>query len=349
MNPNNPIPFTTISWRGGSVVFLDQTLLPAKAVEVTTRDPEVVAEAIRKLRIRGAPAIGVAAAYGVALAATISALPGGIRPQVLHAIEVFRGTRPTAVNLFHALDRMQRVVDRTSDSSLPSALLAEAECINREDIEACERIGKFGAELLLPGSSILTHCNAGALATAGQGTALGIITTAHRQGKIVRVYSDETRPLLQGARLTTWELLSAGIETILITDSTAGSVLSRGLVNAVIVGADRIAANGDTANKVGTYPLAILARYHGVPFYVAAPVSTVDLAMATGSEIPIEERDPSEVTSFGGTVVAPQGVRVYSPAFDVTPNNLISAIVTDMGVKTPPYSQSLKELRGHQH
>ncbi|MGA9117758.1 MAG: S-methyl-5-thioribose-1-phosphate isomerase, partial [Bacteroidota bacterium] len=179
--------------------------------------------------------------------------------------------------------------------------------------------------------------------------ALGIITTAHRQGKIVRVYSDETRPLLQGARLTTWELLSAGIETILITDSTAGSVLSRGLVNAVIVGADRIAANGDTANKVGTYPLAILARYHGVPFYVAAPVSTVDLAMATGSEIPIEERDPSEVTSFGGTVVAPQGVRVYSPAFDVTPNNLISAIVTDMGVKTPPYSQSLKELRGHQH
>jgi methylthioribose-1-phosphate isomerase len=343
-----PVPtrFATIAWRDGAVTFLDQTLLPEKTVEITTQDPLVIVDAIRKLRIRGAPAIGVAAAYGVALAAQTAADDRLLRDRVRKTIEEFQRTRPTAVNLFYALDRMQRVVERVDDGSLSDALLHEATVIDREDVEACERIGEHGARLLAPGSAVLTHCNAGALATAGIGTALGIITTAHRQGKITKVFVDETRPLLQGARLTAWELLAAGIETVLITDSTAGSVLARGMVQAVIVGADRIAANGDTANKVGTYPLAVLACRHGVPFYVAAPWSTIDPGIPTGEGIPIEERDPSEVTAFWGTPVAPKGVRVYSPAFDVTPNKLISAIVTEKGVATPPFLQSLSDLRG---
>ncbi len=345
MNPTGGRTFATIAWRDGRVVFLDQTLLPGTVREVTTADPLVVAEAIRSLRIRGAPAIGVAAAYGVALASKESSRTASMRDTVMNAIRMFRGTRPTAVNLFHAMDRMQRIVDTSIDEILPDALLQEAERINREDVDACRKIGEFGAALIAPGSSILTHCNAGALATAGQGTALGVIFTAHRQGKIVRVYADETRPLLQGARLTTWELLAAGIETVLITDNTAGTVIARGLVQAVIVGADRIAANGDTANKVGTYPLAVLANYHQIPFYVAAPTSTIDGALPSGDTIPIEERDPSEVIEFAGTQVAPDGVKVFSPAFDVTPNKFISAIVTEEGVLKPPFHQTIPGLR----
>ncbi len=345
MNLSEVRAFTTIAWRDGRVVFLDQTLLPGTVREVTTADPLVVAEAIRSLRIRGAPAIGVAAAYGVALAAREVSGAASAREVVADAIRTFRATRPTAVNLFHAMDRMQRITDSSFDGTLSSALLEEADRINREDIEACRMIGEHGSALLAPGSSVLTHCNAGALATAGQGTALGVIFAAHRQGKIVRVYADETRPLLQGARLTTWELLAKGIETVLITDNTAGTVIARGLVQAVIVGADRIAANGDTANKVGTYPLAVLADLHKVPFYVAAPTSTIDPALPTGEKIPIEERDSSEVIEFAGTKVAPEGVRVFSPAFDVTPNKFISAIVTELGVLTPPFTQSILGLR----
>ena len=342
--------FTTIAWRDGRVVFLDQTLLPGEVREVVTGDPEIVAEAIRSLRIRGAPAIGVAAAFGVALAGQKVVSPQSCRNVALEAITMFRATRPTAVNLFHAMARMERVVTTSvSDTDLHRRLLAEADRICREDVEACARIGEYGAALFAKGTAVLTHCNAGALATAGQGTALGVIIAAHRQGKIVRVYADETRPLLQGARLTTWELLAAGIETVLITDSTAGTVLARGLVQAVIVGADRIAANGDSANKVGTYPLAVLASHHHIPFYVAAPISTIDLATPDGSQIPIEERDPAEVEFFAGTRVAPVGVRVFSPAFDVTPNKFISAIVTDVGVFSPPFSESFSKLHDHKH
>ncbi len=330
-------------------MFLDQTLLPGCVREVETDDPRVVADAIRRLVIRGAPAIGVAAAFGVALAARKATDSSSGRQAAVGAIDLFRGTRPTAVNLFHAMDRMQRVVDASHDGgSLASALLQEAERIHDEDVVACRRIGENGAALIAAGSSVLTHCNAGALATAGLGTALGVILTAHQQGKIVRVYADETRPLLQGARLTTWELLAAGIDTVLITDGTAGSVIARGLVQAVIVGADRIAANGDTANKVGTYPLAVLARHHGIPFYVAAPVSTIDLATPSGNSIPIEERDPREVREIAGIAVAPADVAVFSPAFDITPNKLISAIVTDVGVFRSPYSTSLADVHGRQ-
>ena len=348
-NPSAVRRFTTIAWRDGGVVFLDQTLLPGTAREVMTSDPSVVAEAIRSLRIRGAPAIGVAAAYGVALAARAASESPDPRASVSAAVGMFRSTRPTAVNLFHAMDRMQVVLDAWRDgTNLAQALLEEAERINREDIEACRLIGEYGASLLDRGTSVLTHCNAGALATAGQGTALGVIITAHRQGKILRVFADETRPLLQGARLTTWELLAEGIDTVLITDNAAGSVLAKGFVQAVIVGADRIAANGDTANKVGTYPLAVLASTHKIPFYVAAPVSSVDPALADGSHIPIEERDPSEVVEFAGVRVAPEGVRVFSPAFDVTPNKFISAIVTEKGVLRPPFGHSISNLRGPQ-
>ncbi|HEX9007553.1 MAG TPA: S-methyl-5-thioribose-1-phosphate isomerase, partial [Bacteroidota bacterium] len=246
------------------------------------------------------------------------------------------------VNLFKALDRMERTLQSCrADDDLAAALLKEARSIHREDVEACRRIGELGAALLRPGTSVLTHCNAGALATTGIGTAIGVIVAAHRQGKIRRVYAGETRPLLQGARLTTFELLRAGIDTTLITDSAAGLVMSRGLVQAVVVGADRIAANGDTANKIGTYPLAVLADRHNVPFYVAAPSSTIDPSTAAGDAIIIEERDPAEVTRIGSVSIAPEGVQVYAPAFDITPNELITAIVTETGVLVPPFSRSM--------
>ncbi len=334
-----------LTWKGGELVFLDQTLLPREERYVSAHDVATVAEAIRALRIRGAPLIGVAAAYGTVLSALSADSAGSARARVSEAIQLLRSTRPTAVNLFAALARMEGVLNHVDErGDLARCLLAEANAIEREDGEACRRIGEFGASLLSVGSSVLTHCNAGALATAGIGTAIGIITTAHAQGKIVRVYADETRPLLQGARLTAWELSRAGIATFLITDSTAGVVLSRGMVQAVIVGADRIAANGDTANKIGTYSVAVLARRHNVPFYVAAPMSTVDLSTPTGESIAIEERDPAEVLAIGGHPIAPEGVGAFSPAFDVTPNELITAIVTNCGIVQPPLAQGLAKL-----
>lgn len=334
-----------IDWVDGHIRFLDQTLLPHEERFVDTEDVGVIAEAIRALRIRGAPAIGVAAGFGVATAAQRAAKRGvrDVREAALEAIDELATTRPTAVNLFYALGRMRTVVmTHPGSQTLAGALLTEARAIQQEDIGACERIGAYGAGLFAGPTRFLTHCNAGALATAGIGTAVGVITTAAREGKVIRVFVDETRPLLQGARLTAWELQHAGIETILITDNSAGAVLQAGKVDAVIVGADRIAANGDAANKIGTYPLAVLARHHHVPFYVAAPRSTIDADLPTGASIPIEERAPEEVTDLGGRRMAAPGIRVFAPAFDVTPHELITAIITDAGVIKPPFAAGIK-------
>jgi methylthioribose-1-phosphate isomerase len=338
-----------VDWIDDHLRFLDQTLLPHEERFVDTRDVAVVGEAIRALRIRGAPAIGVAAAYGIVLAAYArpTGNDGTLEERVRNALTTLAGTRPTAVNLFYALDRMRRVLDAGAgrpDGVLQTLLLNEARAIQEEDVRACARIGELGATLLGMNVSLLTHCNAGALATAGSGTALSIVTTAARQGKISRVFVDETRPLLQGARLTAWELQKEGIPVVLITDSTAGSVLRQGNVQAVIVGADRIAANGDVANKIGTYPLAVLARRHQVPFYVAAPTSTLDSKLPDGSAIVIEERDPAEVTHVAGIRVAAQGIGVFAPAFDVTPNELVSAIVTERGILYPPFSSAIAKI-----
>jgi methylthioribose-1-phosphate isomerase len=338
----------TLEWADGLLRYLDQTRLPREEVYVETADVVRVAEAIKRLEIRGAPAIGVAAAFGVVLASQHARSLEEVRALSFHAIQTLGATRPTAVNLFTALDRMSAVLtgeEFSNPGDLRARLLSEAVAIQQEDISACHRIGELGSALIPPGSSVLTHCNAGALATAGEGTALSVIFAAARRHCIVRVYADETRPLLQGARLTAWELMKNGIETVLITDSTAGVVLREQLVQAVIVGADRIAANGDTANKIGTYSLAILAERHRVPFYVAAPVSTIDFSIASGSDITIEERAPEEVTCIGDMRIAPEGVKVFSPAFDVTPNELIAAIVTERGILTPPFSQTIPSLR----
>jgi methylthioribose-1-phosphate isomerase len=339
----------TVEWRDGKVCFVDQTKLPLEEIQRETDDYRVLGEAIRKLQIRGAPAIGVAAGYGVLLAVNALSSPSlsTIQSACSEAARFLSSTRPTAVNLFTALDRMTAVAGGYGGSD-PDELLRllhrEAMRIAEEDRQACLNIGEHGATLLRPGSVVLTHCNAGALATAGQGTALGVIATAARQGKIRGVYVDETRPLLQGARLTTWELMKEGIPVTLMTDSSAGIAMQQGRIHAVIVGADRIARNGDAANKVGTYPLAVMADRHGIPFYVAAPVSTVDLRTATGADIPIEERDGSEVTHIAGQRIAPEGVGVFAPAFDVTPNELISAIVTERGIARSPVSESLMEV-----
>jgi methylthioribose-1-phosphate isomerase len=336
-----------IDWVDGHIRFIDQTLLPHEERFVDTENVGVVAEAIRALRIRGAPAIGVAAGFGVAVAVQ-SALKAGVddvRGAALEAIDELAATRPTAVNLFYALARMRTIVlQHPGGKPLAGVLLAEARAMQTEDVAACDRIGEHGAALFSGKTAFLTHCNAGALATAGIGTAVGVITTAARQGKVARVYVDETRPLLQGARLTAWELQHAGIETVLITDNTAGAVLQAGKVHAVIVGADRIAANGDAANKIGTYPLAVLARYHQVPFYVAAPLSTIDRELPTGASIPIEERAAGEVTDIGGRRIAAPGVSVFAPAFDVTPHELITAIITNAGVIKPPFDQGIKGI-----
>ena len=341
---------TTIDWADGKVQFIDQTRLPERETVVETADYRVICEAIRSLKIRGAPAIGVAAAFALLLALRESPLSTleDLQAVLRAAQREIASTRPTAVNLFTALRRMEEAASR-GEGMTPESMLRrleeEALAIQREDRESCRRIGEFGAELIAPRSSLLTHCNAGALATAGEGTAIAVIAAAARRGNVLRVFVDETRPLLQGARLTTWELLRLGIETILITDSTAASVISRGDVQAVIVGADRIASNGDTANKVGTYGLAVLASRHAVPFYVAAPTSSFDHALADGARIPIEERGESEVTHFMGVRIAPPGVKVYAPAFDVTPASLVSAIVTERGILRPPYAGSIRGLR----
>jgi methylthioribose-1-phosphate isomerase len=339
-----------LEWVNGSVRFLDQTKLPLEEVFITTDDVAVVAEAIRHLAIRGAPLIGIAAAYGVALASLQleKTHAGDIRTSLLSTIDILASTRPTAVNLFWALKRQQRILNAWQTNSiadLQKKMIDEAQLIHREDIEMCERISSLGAALLPPSCAILTHCNAGALATGGRGTAVGIITKAWEEGKLRHVYIDETRPLLQGARLTAWEMKHANIPATLIVDNTAAILMKKRMIDTVIVGADRIALNGDVANKVGTYNIAVLAKHHGIPFYAAAPISTIDFTMKTGNDIPIEERDGREVTEVSGTRIAPYGIAVYSPAFDVTPNELLGAIVTDQGILHPPFSDSIQKLQ----
>ena len=335
--------FRPLYREGQSLALLDQRLLPAREVWLTLSHPAEVALAIRDLAVRGAPAIGVAAAYGAAFSMRSGATtPPAERFQT--ARRLLGATRPTAVNLFAALDRMARRFEQVSGLSpdrIETALIAEADAIAAEDIEACRSIGAHGAELLEADSLVMTHCNAGALATAGYGTALGVVRGAVEAGKAVRVLACETRPFLQGARLTAWDLSRDGIPVEVITDSMGGHFLSRGEVRAVLVGADRIAANGDTANKVGTYSLAVLAKENGVPFYVAAPLTTIDLACPDGSRIPIEERSSGEVLNFAGHAIGPAGVSARYTAFDVTPARYITAIVTDRGICRPPYLESL--------
>jgi methylthioribose-1-phosphate isomerase len=337
-----------IEWLAeGKVRFLDQTLLPHEEVWVETGDYQVVAEAIRGLQVRGAPLIGVAAAYALVLAAlsTDETDIARFRSHLQEAVDELAATRPTAVNLAWALERMIRTADlATSAEDVRTALVVEARRIHQQDIEANKRIGAYGAELLREQSTVLTHCNAGALATGGYGTALGVIRSAAAEGRLQRVFATETRPLLQGARLTAWELAHDGIPFTLIVDSAAGSVLRHDLVDAVVVGADRIAANGDVANKIGTYQLAVLARENHVPFYVAAPTSTIDLVVPSGDDIPIEERASSEVTSLRGLNLAPDGGSALNPAFDVTPNTFVDAIITENGIARPPYAESLKSV-----
>jgi methylthioribose-1-phosphate isomerase len=342
------MPVKTIEWKDGKVRLIDQTRLPQELVYIETDDLDTLGEAIRSLRVRGAPAIGIAAAFGVVIGVhNAPDEPEAFFRQLHSTIAFLRQTRPTAVNLFWALDRMQKVAESQRDRPVPqikAALLAEAQRILEEDRRVCREIGRHGAELLPDPAVVLTHCNTGALATADYGTALGVVYAAVEQGKRVHVYADETRPLLQGSRLNAWELMQEGIPVTILPDSAAGFVMQQGKVDCVLVGADRIASNGDTANKIGTYTLAVLAKKHGIPFYVAAPISTIDLSLASGDEIPIEERSPDEVTTCGGTRIAPAGVQVYNPAFDLTPHELIAAIITEAGVIRPPFSENLRAL-----
>jgi methylthioribose-1-phosphate isomerase len=336
----------TIEWTPAGVVMIDQTRLPRETVFVTCRDYLEVAEAIRSMIIRGAPAIGVAAAMGVAIGALKSENLEADMPVIC---DTLAKTRPTAVNLFWAIDRMKRVYDATKTAGLAAIrerLVKEAALVREEDIAINQAIGKHGAELVPDGKTVLTHCNAGALATAGFGTALGVIRAAVQMGKKIDVFADETRPFLQGARLTAWELQRDGIETTLITDNMAGHFLKSGRIGCVVVGADRIAANGDVANKIGTYSVAVLAKENNVPFYVAAPISTLDLTLTSGEQIPIEERAAIEVTHVYGVHMAPDGIKVANPAFDVTPNRYVTGIITEKGVARAPFTESLKKLAG---
>jgi methylthioribose-1-phosphate isomerase len=337
----------TIEWRADSVRMIDQRLLPGREVIRTFRDYRAVANAIRKMVIRGAPAIGVAAAMAVAMAIRGSS---GARARVRfeRAANLLKATRPTAVNLAWAVDRMGRVLEKSlalDSVRLYQRMRDEAIAICREDIAANRLLGRHGAALLDSPASVLTHCNAGALATAGYGTALGVIRAAREAGKEVRVFADETRPFLQGSRLTAWELRKDRVPVTIIADNMAASLLRAGEVNCVIVGTDRTAANGDVANKIGTYPLAVMAQRHHVPFYVAAPLSSIDLTCASGDEIPIEQRPPQELTEFGGKPIAPKGVEVFNPAFDVTPAELVTAIITERGIAYPPFRETLSALK----
>jgi methylthioribose-1-phosphate isomerase len=338
----------TVKWIGGTdgvLELIDQRRLPQEFVMLTVRDTRQLHEAIKTLAVRGAPAIGVAAAYGPVLALQKLSSRGTAKKalaETVSACDYLATSRPTAVNLFWALDRIRRRAQQAAAEpkatavQLREAILAEAQAIFEEDVEMCRQIGENGEKFIADGSAVLTHCNAGALATAGQGTALSVIFEAQKRGKKFKVYADETRPLLQGARLTVWELQQAGIDVTLICDNMAGWLMKQGKINAVITGADRIAANGDTANKIGTYSVSVLAKQHGVPFYIAAPSSTFDLSIPDGSAIPIEERNPEEVTGFGGVRTAPDGVTVYNPAFDVTDAQNICAIITEKGVIEKP-------------
>ncbi len=334
----------TIEWTPEGVVMIDQTRLPREEVFVTCRNYVEVADAIRNMVIRGAPAIGVAAAMGVAIGALQSR---DLETDMPVICETLAKTRPTAVNLFWAIERMKQVyasVRNLDAAQIRERLVTEAQKVREEDIAINEAIGRHGAPLVPDGKTVLTHCNAGALATAGFGTALGVIRAAVQSGKKIDVFADETRPFLQGARLTAWELQRDGIETTLITDNMAGHFLKSGRIGCVVVGADRIAGNGDVANKIGTYSVAVLAKENNVPFYVAAPISTLDLTLHSGDQIPIEERAAKEVTHVQGVHLAPDGIKVANPAFDVTPNRYVSAIITERGVARAPYVDSLREL-----
>jgi methylthioribose-1-phosphate isomerase len=351
-------------WRGDALVLLDQTLLPAEERYLEARDPEAVADAIARLAVRGAPLLGIAAGFGVTLAAPRAATPGELLDAMRRAGDLLVASRPTAVNVAWAVRRVMACaeaaaggvdavgaadgVDATSAAggveAVRAAAVAEALAIAEEDERACRAIGDLGSELVPASARVLTHCNTGALATGGIGTALGVVVAAHRAGRVERVWVGETRPVLQGARLTAWELQRLGVPMTLVADAAAAALMAQGKVDLVVVGADRIAANGDVANKVGTYALAVLARHHGVPFYVAAPVSTIDLSTASGTAIAIERRDPREVTEPMGVLVAPAGVEALNPAFDVTPAGLVTALVTERGVARPPTRASLRRL-----
>ena len=341
--------FKTVEWTDGGVRLIDQTRLPAEEVYVTCATYEEVADAIRNMVVRGAPAIGVTAAMGVALG--VRDAEGDhvseLRRRFDEICEHMAETRPTAVNLFWSIRRMRDKFDSLGEQPVDrirQELIAEAQRMYLEDIAANEAMGRNGAVLMPASGGVLTHCNAGALATCGYGTALGVIRAAVEDGKKLHVYADETRPFLQGSRLTAWELMKDGIATTVISDNTAGAVMQQGKISAAVVGADRIAANGDVANKIGTYTVAVLAKEHGIPFYVAAPISTVDLACPDGSKIPIEQRSEREVTHMAGKAVAPAGVKVENPAFDVTPARYVTAIITERGVARPPYQESLRKL-----
>lgn len=339
----------TLEWTGDGVRFIDQTKLPTEEVYVVCRTYQEVADAIRNMIVRGAPAIGVAAAMGIALGTKQSQAQevSALRKELEQMCRTMGETRPTAVNLFWAIRRMQQKFESTAAEGvqqIKAALVREAHQMLVEDIAANEAMGRHGATLLPSSGGVLTHCNAGALATCGYGTALGVIRAAVEAGKQIHVFADETRPFLQGARLTAWELMRDGIPTTVIADNMAGAMMRQGKIKAVVVGADRIAANGDVANKIGTYSVAVLAREHGIPFYVAAPWSTVDLNTPTGDQIPIEQRPHKEVTHHGGKQMAPDGVNVENPAFDVTPGKYVTAIITERGIAKAPYHESLSRM-----
>ena len=353
--PQGLSPYVSVRWQGdtlGQLELLDQTILPDRVEMVPIRSVQEAHEAIVALRVRGAPAIGIAAAYAVVTGMqSLVSRRASIGESLEHAkslCDYLATSRPTAVNLFWALDRMRRIIDRNSTLAsaleLSNQLLREARQIHDEDRRMCHAIGEYGASLFEPGSGILTHCNTGGLATSEFGTALAAILTAHYQGKEIEVYADETRPLLQGARLTMWELQQHGVPSTLICDSMAAQVMREGKIQYVIVGADRITARGDTANKIGTYGLAVLAKHHGIPFFVAAPSSTFDLSILDGADIPIEQRKPEEITLAFGKRTAPENVRVYNPAFDVTPAELISAIITEVGIIHPVDEQHVRGI-----
>ncbi|MEM7349471.1 MAG: S-methyl-5-thioribose-1-phosphate isomerase [Acidobacteriota bacterium] len=351
--PGETIPqdaaFTPIAWREDGLYLLEQTLLPAEETWIHCSTPEIVADAIRRLAVRGAPAIGVSAAYGLVVGLEPVQTDEELGPRFEEVYELLVGTRPTAVNLRWALDLGRKVFEAHRGEGVEAtrrALLDWAKALHAADLDANRKMGDHGAELFREGDRVLTHCNAGALATGGYGTAVGVITSGFNAGKVAQVWVDETRPLLQGARLTAWELGRLGIPYRVVTDSSAGALMSRGLVDRIVVGADRIAANGDVANKIGTYTVAVLAARHQVPFYVAAPLSTIDPHTPSGSEIPIEERDPAEVTRIADVDMSPDSEMAQNFAFDVTPNELVAGIITEVGVLEPPYVESIRRALG---
>ncbi len=349
MNKGSTTPVSTITWDKGRIKLIDQTALPGRLKYVYCSNVKDIRHAIKTLMVRGAPAIGIAGALGTAAGIQNSRAKNfkDFRKELKKVTDYLSKSRPTAANLSWAIDRMKQAADSNSKKNIQeikNILLREALSILEEDKKTCRKMAGFGAKLLNDGDTVLTHCNAGALATADYGTALGVIYKATEQGKKISVFADETRPLLQGARLTTWELKHAGIEVTLICDNTAAVVMKQGKIGKVLIGADRIASNGDTANKIGSYGIALLAKAHKIPFYVIAPTSTFDLSLKNGEQIPIEERDGKEVTHGFGKRTAPRGVRVYSPAFDVTPARLITAIITEKGIARPPYRKSLANL-----